>query len=175
MSEVPGSAVAQPVLSGSFTVERSLAAAPERVFCAYSDATVRRQWFHIPGSPPDAHYELDFRVGGYEVSSGWFAPMGTPELIEYRSNFWDIAADARIVFGYSLTLDGIRRWASLVTVEISAVSEGALAGGSGTLLRHTEQYAYLAYADDGAHDLAHLRGSTNLQLNGLAAVLGAGG
>jgi len=57
-----------------------------------------------------------------------------------------------------------------VTVELSA-----LPAGGGTRLRHTEQYAFLAYTDDGAQDLAHLKGSTNLQLNGLAAALDATG
>jgi hypothetical protein len=33
----------------------------------------------------------------------------------------------------------------------------------------------LAYAGDGAQDAAHLRGSTPLQLNGLAAALNATG
>jgi hypothetical protein len=30
---------------------------------------------------------------------------------------------------------------------------------------------FLAYTGDGAHDVAHLRGSSNLQLNALAAAL----
>jgi len=46
-----------------------------------------------------------------------------------------------------------------------------LSSGDGTRLRHTEQYAYLAYAGDGAQNIAHLKGSLPLQLNGLAAAL----
>jgi hypothetical protein len=42
---------------------------------------------------------------------------------------------------------------------------------AGTRLRHTEQYAFLAYPGDGSQDVAHLRGSMNLQLNALAAAL----
>jgi hypothetical protein len=38
-----------------------------------------------------------------------------------------------------------------------------------------EQYAYLAYPGDGSQDIAHLKGSMNLQLNGLAAALNATG
>jgi hypothetical protein len=48
---------------------------------------------------------------------------GRRERIEYRSRFLDIAAGERIVLSYSLALDGIRRWVSLVTVEL-AVERG---------------------------------------------------
>lgn len=166
-AEGPQVAPAPVALHGSFTVQRDLAAPPERVYAAYGDAAVRRRWFRMPGDPARAFHELDFRVGGHEVSSGAFAPYGdAEEALEYRSTFWDLLAGARIVFGYSFTLDGVPRWASLVTVELSALpAEG------GTLLRHTEQYAYTAYAGDGSHDVAHLKGSLNLQLNGLAAAL----
>jgi uncharacterized protein YndB with AHSA1/START domain len=34
-----------------------------------------------------------------------------------------------------------------------------------------EQYTFLAWADDGAHDQAHLRGSTRLAFNALAALV----
>jgi uncharacterized protein YndB with AHSA1/START domain len=65
---------------------------------------------------------------------------------------------------YEVIVDDRRRWVSLVTVEL-ARRDG------GTRLTHTEQYALLAYAGDGAHDVGHLRGGTRLQFNGLAAVL----
>jgi hypothetical protein len=125
----------------------------------------------MPGDPARGHYELDFRVGGHEAASGVFAPTGeAEEKLEYRSAFWDLAPGTRIVFGYAVTVDDVRRWASLVTVELSAPP-----AGDGTRLRHTEQYAYLAYAGDGAQDIAHLKGSMHLQLNGLAAALDAAG
>jgi uncharacterized protein YndB with AHSA1/START domain len=156
------------VLHGSFTVERDLAAPPSRVFAAYADVSVRRRWFRMPGDPLRGSHELDFRVGGHEAAAGVFAPTGeAEEALEYRSTFWDVEPGARIVFGYSVTVDGVRRWASLVTVSLSA-----LPAGEGTRLRHTEQYAYLAYAGDGAQDIAHLKGSMPLQLNALAAALG---
>jgi hypothetical protein len=84
----------------------------------------------------------------------------------------DVAAGSRVVFSYSVTVDGVRRWTSLVTVSLSAL---ALPSGDGTRLRHTEQYAYLAYDGDGTQDIAHLKGSLPLQLNGLAAALSATG
>ncbi len=123
----------------------------------------------MPGSAADASHSLDFRVGGSEESHGVFAPLGDAgpaERISYRSVFWDLAPGARLVFGYELVLNEIRRWVSLATVELSP-----LAAGAETRLRHYEQYVFLAYSADGAQDVAHLSGSTRLQLNGLAAVL----
>jgi uncharacterized protein YndB with AHSA1/START domain len=171
MTDGSGTATRQEVLHGTFTVERDLAAPPGAVYAAYADAAVRRRWFRMPGDPARGHYELDFRVGGHEAASGVFAPTGeAEERLAYRSAFWDLEPGTRIVFGYSVTVDEVRRWASLVTVSLSARPTG-----DGTRLRHTEQYAYLAYAGDGTQDIAHLKGSMHLQLNGLAAVLGATG
>jgi uncharacterized protein YndB with AHSA1/START domain len=111
----------------------------------------------------------DFRVGGTEISSGAFAPTGEHvERLEYRGTFHDIVPGERVVFSYHLTVDDVRRWASLVTVELAAAD-------GGTRLRHTEHYVFLAYTADGAHDTAHLEGGTRLQLNGLAAALGTPG
>lgn len=166
--------LSQVPIHGSFTVERDLAASPSRVFAAYADVAVRRRWFRIPSSPADAFHSLDFRVGGSEVSRGVFAPLGDlgpEERISYRSVFWDVVPGSRLVFGYELLLNDVRRWVSLVTVELSPLA----ADGSATRLRHCEQYVFLAYSEDGAHDVAHLAGSTRLQLNGLAAALDATG
>ena len=152
-------------------MERDLAAPPDLVFSAYADVSVRRRWFRMPGSPADAYHSLDFGVGGSEVSRGVFAPLGElgpAERISYRSVFWDVVPGSRLVFGYELMLNDVRRWVSLVTIELSPVASVA-----GTRLRHSEQYVFLAYAEDGAHDVAHLKGSTQLQLNGLAAALDA--
>jgi uncharacterized protein YndB with AHSA1/START domain len=90
--------------------------------------------------------------------------------MEYRSVFWDLVPGARLVFGYGFALDGVRRWTSLVTVSLTGRD-----GGQGTLLRHTEQYVFLAYEADGSGDVAHLQGSTNLARNALAAALDATG
>ena len=41
----------------------------------------------------------------------------------------------------------------------------------GTRVTHTEQYTFLAWNGDGGHDQAHLRGSTQLGFNALAALV----
>jgi uncharacterized protein YndB with AHSA1/START domain len=125
------------------------------------------RWFRVPSRPEEAHYELDFRVGGHENARGAFAPYGDSgdvERIEYRSTFLDIVPGERVVRSYELLLKDVRRWVSLVTVEL-APHDG------GTRLTHTEQYVFLTYTDAGEHDVAHLKGSTRLQLNGLLAAL----
>lgn len=43
--------------------------------------------------------------------------------------------------------------------------------GDGTRLRRTEQYAFLEVTGAGEDDVAHLKGGTELQLNGLLAAL----
>jgi uncharacterized protein YndB with AHSA1/START domain len=152
------------VIHGSFSTTRSFAAAPDRVFAAFADRSVRRQWFGIPGRPANAEHELDFRVGGRELVRGTFEPSGVPEHIEYRSRFFDIVADERIVFASELLLDGRRRSVSLVTVELSDEA-------GRTRLTYTEQYVFLVPTGNGHTDAAEREGGTRLQLNGLAAVL----
>jgi len=149
------------VIHGTFTVPADLAAPPDRVFAAYAEQDQRSRWFRMPGR---THYELDFRVGGHEVSRGVFAPMGEEERLDYRATFSDIVPGERVVLSYALSVNEVRRWVSLVTIEL-APADG------GTRLRHTEQYAFLAYTADGSDDTAHLRGGTRLQLNALAAAL----
>jgi uncharacterized protein YndB with AHSA1/START domain len=151
-------------IHGSFALTLDLAAPPARVYAAYADPAQRRRWFRIPSTPEHASHELDFRVGGHELARGLFAPAGAEENLEYRSAFWDIVPDERVVFSYAVTVNDIRRWVSLVTVELCPQE-------AGTHLRHTEQYAFLAWTGDGRHDVAHLKGGTRLQLNGLLAAL----
>jgi uncharacterized protein YndB with AHSA1/START domain len=150
---------------GSVTVERLLPAPPARVFAAFAEPALRRLWFRVPAEPGTGHHELDFRVGGTERAGGTFAPMGEPEVIEYRSRFVEIEPDERIVFMYEVGLDGARRTVSLVTVELAP-------DATGTRLTYTEQFAVLRYTGDGADDVAHVRGSVPLLLNGLTASLG---
>jgi uncharacterized protein YndB with AHSA1/START domain len=152
-------------LHGSFTAEVEVPSSPRDVFAAYAELPVRRRWFRMPGRA-DGEHELDFRVGGGERVAATFAPYGDDraEHMAYHSHFLDITAEDRIVCAYRFELDGERRWASLVTVEFSA-------SDAGTAVRHTEQYAFLAVTGDGDDDVAHLKGGTRLQLNGLLAAL----
>jgi uncharacterized protein YndB with AHSA1/START domain len=156
----------QQVIHGSFTLPLDLAVPPDRVFAAFSEPSLRKQWFRIPSEPGASHYELDFRIGGHEIAEGAFAPSGVREHVGYRARFLDIVPDERIVFSYEVILDGRRRWVSLVTVELAP-------DGDGTHMSRTEQYAFLTSTGDGRQDVAHLKGSARLQLNGLSYVMDA--
>jgi uncharacterized protein YndB with AHSA1/START domain len=149
---------------GTVSLSRGLAAPPGRVWAAFADLELRDRWFRIPGDRAEARHELDFRVGGGETATGVFAPSGTPETVEWRSRIFDLEADRRIVFGYELTVDGLRRNVSLVTVAIAPE-------GSGTRLDYTEQYVLTVLTGEEGQDEAHLRGSVQFLLNRLEAAL----
>lgn len=155
---------AQPILHGSFTVTRRVAAPAGRVFAAFADLSVRQRWFRIPGKSGTAHHELDFRVGGGEIARGTFTPIDVSEHIEYRSRFLDIIPNERIVYTHELLLDERRRSISLASIELAS-------DGTGTLLTYTEQFAFLLYTADGHDDVAERKGGTQLQLNALIAVV----
>ncbi|WP_078862237.1 SRPBCC domain-containing protein, partial [Streptomyces sp. NRRL F-5123] len=142
---------AEAALHGAFTVELDLAAPRSRVFQAFADAPLRRRWFRLPGPSATAEHELDFRVGGGESARNVFVSGDIEERLAYRSRFLDIVPDTRIVHAYGTEVDGLRRWASLVTVELSDAP-------GGSRLTWTEQYTYLVWTGDGAQDIAHLRG-----------------
>jgi uncharacterized protein YndB with AHSA1/START domain len=150
------------VVHGTAVHSRVLAAAPDRVWAAFAEFPLRDRWFRIPGE--DAAHELDFRVGGGETARALFAPSGTPELVEWRSHFFDLVPPRRLVYGYELQVDRVRRTVSLVTVEL-APEDG------GTRLDYTEQYALTALIGDGSQDEAHLRGSLQFLFNRLEAAL----
>jgi uncharacterized protein YndB with AHSA1/START domain len=152
------------VLHGSFSVSRDIDAAPARVWDAYANADLRSRWRRLPG--PDGVLELDFRVGGWERLTGTSAATGTVEAIASHALFLDIVARERIVSAHEVLLDGVRRWVSLISIAFEPTDEG-------TRVTHTEQYTFLAWSEDGAHDRGHLRGSTQLSFNALAALVEA--
>lgn len=88
-------------------------------------------------------------------------------MVEERrteTHFIDVVEGERLVFSCELTLDGVRRWASLVTLTVQD-------HGESTLVTHREQYVFLTYTKDGAHDVGHLRGSVGRAWNAINAAL----
>lgn len=122
------------------TLERRYDCNPRQTFSAFAHPELKRQWFANPGNWPDAVWELDFRVGGGEVSSGG-SPGDTHRA--FKSRFHDIVEDERIVFAYDLLLDHRLVSVSLTTIEFSA-------DGDGTRLVFTEQGAFFDDLDDPA-------------------------
>jgi uncharacterized protein YndB with AHSA1/START domain len=102
-------------------------------------------------------YELDFRVGGREVSRG--GPKGGP-IHHYEAIYQDIVPNQRIIYSYDMFVGEARLSISLATVEL-------LAQGSGTRLIFTEQGAYL----DGHDNPAERERGTRDLLDALGAAL----
>ena len=78
--------------------------------------------------------------------------------------YWVEIFEVRTGAKRELLLNGVRRWVSLISITFEPAQ-------TGTRVTHTEQYTFLVWADDGAHDQAHLRGSTQLSFNALAALV----
>src|SRR4051812_35492181 len=140
-----------------FTIERRVRQTPAQTFRAFADPALKRRWFGPPGSWTDAAWDLDFRVGGGEVSTGR-DPSGT--LHEFRSRYHHIVDGERIVFAYDLLLDGRLISVSLTTIEVRP-------DGPGTHLVFTEHGAFF----DDLEDPAERQHGTGLLLDRLAAFL----
>ena len=116
----------------TFAVERTYDASPARVFAAWADSAAKGRWFGDAGEE-SSEYELDFRVGGRELSRG-AGPDG--EMYTYEAHFQDIVPDQRIVYTYEMQRDETRISVSLGTVELEEE-------GGGTRLIYTEHGAFL--------------------------------
>jgi uncharacterized protein YndB with AHSA1/START domain len=141
----------------TFTVERSYDAAPARVFAAWADPTAKARWFASPEEWGPDEFELDFRVGGRELSRG--GPKGGP-VHTYEARYQDIVADQRIVYTYSMRLDQALISVSVATVELRPE-------GAGTRLVLPEQGAYF----DGLDDTGERERGTAELLDALGAEL----
>lgn len=130
----------------SFTIERILRHAPARVFRAFADEETKARWFR-ESKDPAARFTLDFRVDGRE-SSLFHAPQDDDALPAHirgaafanEAVYHDIRENARIVFSYRMTINGVTMSVSLGTVEIAAHPDGAR-------LTYTEQGVFFENAD----------------------------
>ena len=144
------------VTHATFVIERTYDASPARVFAAWSQPAAKARWFGA-GEEGAGAYELDFRVGGREISRGT-APDGN--AYSYEAHYHDIVPDERIVYTYDMNLGDTRISVSLATVEFKPA-------GKGTRLIFTEQGAFL----DG-HDIpAQREQGTGALLDALGAEL----
>ena len=129
--------VANPVVHGTFRIERAYPQPPAVVFSAFADKAKVRRW-RVEGEGFKVHeFTFDFRIGGAEVSR--FSHMNSPE-IRLDGQFQDIVPDQRIVFVYRMAMGPTPFSASLTTVELTP-------SGNGTLLIYTEQGAYFGGPD----------------------------
>lgn len=126
----------------TFTIERTVAAPPARVFDLWSDTAKKRRWFVDSDGPEwtTLEYDVDFRVGGREHGR-WRHDDGS--VLANETVFMDIVPDARIVMAYSMMKDDVRLSASLATVTFAAQ-------GDATRMIFTEHGAFFDGNDDAA-------------------------
>jgi uncharacterized protein YndB with AHSA1/START domain len=142
------------VTHGSFTLERTFDAPPERVFRAFSEPSIKQRWFGSTDDWENGPHALDFRIGGEEIASG--RPPGGGPMSTYKAIYQDIVPDERIVITYDMWLDQTLISVSLATFEFKAA-------GSGTQLVMTEQDAFL----DGFDQLGSREEGSKLILDAL--------
>jgi uncharacterized protein YndB with AHSA1/START domain len=127
------------VLHSTYTIERTYAATPERVFAALSDPAKKRRWF--AGDAAES-FTTDFRVGGHETTRRG-TPVESPMKglpLTNETVFHDIVPNRRIVMGYTMALGDYRFSASLATFEL-------IPAETGTRLVYTEQAAFFENSD----------------------------
>jgi uncharacterized protein YndB with AHSA1/START domain len=134
---------ADTVTFATFSIERTYAAKPARVFAAFANPESKRKWFAEGSGQEVESFELDFRVGGMEKSRFRFkgGPGGPGGILMGNDTvFQDIVEGRRVVFAYVMTMGDKRFSASLGTVEL-------FAEGEGTKLLFTEQAAFFPGGD----------------------------
>lgn len=149
---------------GTFTLERTWATTPARVFEAWADIEIKAMWF--PGVDEETLHlvrrDLDFRRGGVEVLEGRFRATGMTAL--YEARFHLIDPNRRLVYDYDLHHDD--RFTSVTLSSLFIEPDGAR-----TRVAYTEQIVFL----DGKDGTESRRHGTGVQWEKLETVLLAGG
>lgn len=128
----------------SFVIERLYAAAPPRLFAAWSDPAAKRAWFVEGEGWEIQSYALDFREGGLETSRFRFLRgkemFGEDTTFGNETVFNEIVPGERIVFTYAMDRNGVRFSVSLASVEFKPA-------GNGTRMIFTEHAAFFEGSD----------------------------
>jgi uncharacterized protein YndB with AHSA1/START domain len=144
------------VVHATFVVERRFDASPARVWAAFADPAQKGAWScHETWTMA----EMTFAVGGREVAGG--SDAGGPYWA-FDGTYLDIVDGERFVVAYTMSRDGVRVSASIITWEIFPDPAGAR-------LVFTDQGAYL----DGLADPAEREAGSGMGLDNLAAFLRA--
>jgi uncharacterized protein YndB with AHSA1/START domain/DNA-binding transcriptional ArsR family regulator len=144
------------IAHGSFTVKRNYPHPVAKVFHAWADPAIKRQWYG-GDQQDDTRRVFDFQTGGRETSAG-VAPTGEQYSFEIR--YYDIIDGERIVYTYDVHIDGNLQSVSLATVSF-------VPSASGTELVMTEHGAFL----DGSEAPEDRIGGTEFVLDRLSEYL----
>jgi uncharacterized protein YndB with AHSA1/START domain len=127
----------------TFVIERSFPVSTAKLYAAFATKEGKERWFAGPNGWDVTKREFDFRVGGKEQLGGKF-PNGN--TTEFDCTYFDIVPNERIVYSYTMHLNGNKISVSLATPEMKAE-------GSGSKLIMTEQGAFLdGYDDSGSRE-----------------------
>lgn len=141
----------------SLTLTREYAAPPEKVWRAWTDAQVLKQWWATSGNDRTSLAELDVRVGGrYRICFG--GADGNEH--EAAGTYQEVVKPKKLVFTWS--------WPRTTPDRVSLVTILFNAKGTGTEL----VFKHEQFADETARD-NHKRGWTGL-LEKLAEFVEAG-
>ena len=139
----------------TFVIERTINAAPSRVFAAFATDEAKRAWFGGGAFEPGSR-TFDFRVGGREHLSGrWTNGV----VHKFDLIYYDIVENHRLVYAYEMHLDDARISVSLATIEF-------VAAGDKTRFTLTEQGVYL----DGYDDAGRREHGTTVMIDKLVAL-----
>jgi uncharacterized protein YndB with AHSA1/START domain len=127
---------ARDTVFGGFTIERRYDARPARVFAAFADREIKQAWMGCEHVASPVIEQLDFRVGGKEVSRGG----GEDGEHLFEGTYLDIVEGRRFIFAFVMHVGGRKLSASIASVEI-------LPDGDGARLIFNEQGVY--FGEDG--------------------------
>jgi len=109
------------VVHATFTTERQFPAQASRVFAAFADPDLRRQW----NSPSDdviiRNEADDFRVGGRDLA---VCVADGQDVARVETRYIDIVANERLLFSEAISDMERLMGASLVTVELISGEAG---------------------------------------------------
>jgi uncharacterized protein YndB with AHSA1/START domain len=133
----------QTITHASFTIEKTYAVSPERVFRGFANPETKKRWYGARDPMTTERFEMDFRAGGidhmvYRFGKGMPLPEGTK--LSYETRYQNIVVNARIIWVYTMSINDQVASSSQASIEL-------LPKGKGTEMVFTEQGAYVEHAD----------------------------
>lgn len=141
----------------TLVMERTFDAAPARVFAAWESVEARQRWSAPAADIIIRYEEADFREGGRDVSR--CIEPGKADYVAHV-HYLDIRRNERIVFAESVSHDGRRVSAALISVELYPVAAGTrllltlqIASFDGAGMEDGYQFGWSAALDNLAREL----------------------
>jgi uncharacterized protein YndB with AHSA1/START domain len=154
------------LVSGAVEQSAHIEAPLGTVWRAFSQLEFRDRWFTMPGERHTRTHQLDFRIGGEEVTRGVFDNVGTIENLEHRTRFVDIVEGQRISSFYEFRINDVLKFVAILSVRFHEVETVTAVGG--TMVSYTEQYQFFDVLGDGSAERGEREGGTRFYLRRLA-------